>query len=55
MQAIVRFLKDEEGISSLEWIVLGAVVIVGMAAVFGALQTAMQGTVTNITAEVAGA
>lgn len=55
MQAIVRFLKDEEGISSLEWIVLGAVVIVGMAAVFTALQGAMQTTVGNITAEVSGA
>ncbi len=56
VRQIVVSLKDERGIETLEWILIGAL-ITGVAVVIypGGIQTALNGAVTYIAANITGA
>ena len=55
MNRILGYLKDEQGIETLEWIAVGALIIAVAIAVYpGALQTGLITVVDKVTAKLIG-
>jgi len=53
MNAIVRFVRDEQGMEMVEWAIVGVVFAVAAAAFWGDLATAIDGALGLIEAELA--
>ena len=52
----IRYLKDQRGVETLEWILIGGLITgVGIALYPGVLQPALTGTIGVITAAINGA
>ena len=50
MKKVLGYLKDEQGVETLEWIAVAALIVALAIAVYpGTLQTAIEGVITNIT------
>ena len=41
MSTLKRFIKDEQGLETVEWVVMGCVIVLGVAALVGVLLTQM--------------
>jgi Flp pilus assembly pilin Flp len=41
MNTLKRFIKDEQGLETVEWVVMGCVIVLGVAALVGVLLTQM--------------
>jgi Flp pilus assembly pilin Flp len=55
MKRIVSYLKDEQGIETLEWVAIGGLILgVAIATYPGALGTAITTVMTNISNALAG-
>jgi Flp pilus assembly pilin Flp len=52
MKRIWNFLKDEDGLELPEYAVMGALIILGLTATIGLLQTGIANSFTQITAEL---
>ncbi len=56
MLTTIRYLKDQRGIETLEWILIGGLITgVGIALYPGVLQPALSGVITTITTAIATA
>lgn len=56
VQMGLRYLRDERGIETLEWLLIGALITALAVAVYpGTLQTALEGAVTFISNNITGA
>ena len=50
MKKVLGYLKDEQGVETLEWIAVAALIVALAIAVYpGTLQAAIEGVITNIT------
>ena len=47
-----RFIKDERGLETVEWVVMGCVIVLGVAALVGVLLTQMGTGLSAIGAEI---
>jgi Flp pilus assembly pilin Flp len=55
MQKLIRSLRDQQGIETLEWIVMGAVITALAMLVYpGTLQTGINDVITDIVAKLTG-
>lgn len=56
LKVIFDYLRDESGVETLEWILIGGLITaVGIALYPGVLQPALSGTLTTITGAINGA
>jgi Flp pilus assembly pilin Flp len=56
MQNLIRYLRDQQGIETLEWILIGGLITgVGLVIYPGALQAGLVGAVGAIVAAITGA
>lgn len=54
MEQIKKFLKDETGMETVEWAVVAALVILGVAAAFGALGGTVLERITSLNDSIEG-
>lgn len=55
MKKILGYVKDEQGIETLEWIAVGALIVALAIAVYpGTLQTALEAVITDISTALTG-
>jgi Flp pilus assembly pilin Flp len=55
MKKVLGYLKDEQGIETLEWIAVGALIVALAIAVYpGTLQTALEAVITDISNALTG-
>ena len=55
MKRILGYLKDEQGVETLEWIAVGALIVALAMAVYpGTLQTGINDVITDITGALTG-
>ncbi len=54
MEQVKTFWADEDGLSAVEYVVAGSLIVAGLAAAFGTLGSAVEGGVDQITACVKG-
>ena len=55
MKRILGYLKDEQGVETLEWIAVGALIVALAMAVYpGTLQTGINNVITDITTALTG-
>ncbi|HEU5190917.1 MAG TPA: hypothetical protein VFX14_14630 [Methylomirabilota bacterium] len=55
MKRLIGYFKDQRGVETLEWIVVGALIVaVGIAVYQGALQSQLITAVNNIGARISG-
>ena len=52
MNTLKRFLKDERGLETVEWVVMGCVIVLGVAALVGVLIDDINLGLTEIGAEI---
>jgi Flp pilus assembly pilin Flp len=52
MNALKRFLKDERGLETVEWVVMGCVIVLGVAALVGVLLGQMQTGLEAVGSEI---
>jgi Flp pilus assembly pilin Flp len=52
MNTLKRFIKDEHGLETVEWVVMGCVIVLGVAALVGVLLTQMDTGLTAIGDEI---
>ena len=52
MKSILEFLKDEDGLTMIEYAVAGGVIALGAATAFSTLGTAVEGKIDGITTAV---
>lgn len=53
MNALVKFLKDEDGVVAIEYVVIAAALVVALAAVFAALGTDLTDKLAAIVGNIA--
>lgn len=55
MKRILAYLKDERGVETLEWIAVGALIVMLAVAVYpGTLKAGIDGVITDITNKLTG-
>jgi Flp pilus assembly pilin Flp len=55
MKKILGYVRDEQGVETLEWIAVGALIVALALAVYpGALQTALEAVITDISTALTG-
>jgi Flp pilus assembly pilin Flp len=55
MKTFFRYLKDQKGIETLEWILIGALIVaVGIAVYPGTLKPALQSSISTVGATIVG-
>ena len=52
MNMLKRFIKDEQGLETVEWVVMGCVIVLGVAALVGVLLDQMDVGLTAIGDEI---
>ncbi|MHC4258856.1 MAG: Flp family type IVb pilin [Planctomycetota bacterium] len=52
MRTLKRFLKDEKGLETVEWTILAALIILGVVALVGSLQTEIGNVFTGLATEM---
>jgi Flp pilus assembly pilin Flp len=53
MKKVLGYLKDEQGIETLEWIAVGALIVAVALAIYpGALQPGLQSVISNIVKKI---
>jgi Flp pilus assembly pilin Flp len=56
MRNIIRYLRDQQGVETLEWILIGGLITgVGIFLYPGVLQAGLSGVITTIVAAITGA
>jgi len=49
LERLVRYIKDQRGVETLEWILIGALIVaVGIAVYPGTLKPALQGSISTV-------
>jgi Flp pilus assembly pilin Flp len=55
MKKILAYVRDEQGVETLEWIAVGALIVALAIAVYpGTLQTALEAVIADISAKLVG-
>jgi Flp pilus assembly pilin Flp len=55
MKTLVNFLKDEQGLETVEWVVMAALIVLGLVALVGTFKEDVAGVFTEISEEITDA